>query len=249
MNRSENINELVAALAKAQAAMSAVGKGNTVRIKSDKGEYSYKYADLGAIMDMLRAPLSANGLAIVQAPDVTSAGVDVETFLAHTSGQWLSCVVVMAVASRDPKAIGCAITYGRRYGLALVGAVTDEDDDADEAEKKPAQGKAQTKPAPAAPPQAPSNGTHPAPVVAQVNVPQRENKAAAIRTPKFGAAAKAMHDKLLSAGIGKYLLKDGGINFDHMARSAYAEGFDEITEANMAQVLAAIERRATGGAA
>ncbi len=136
MNRSEDIKDLAAALAKAQSAMTAVGKANQVTIKSDKGAYSYAYADLGAVLDMLRKPLSDNGLSLLQSPTVTERAVEVETMLLHVSGQWTSCTIAMAIASHDPKAIGSAITYGRRYGTCLVGAVTDEDDDGERAGKR-----------------------------------------------------------------------------------------------------------------
>lgn len=136
MNRSEDIKDLIAALVKAQAAMTTVGKDNKARIETKAGgAYTYAYADLATCFDMLRRPLADNGLALIQTPTFTDHSVDVETTLAHVSGQWVSCAVSVPL-SGDIKAAGSAITYGRRYGLCLIGVVTGEDDDGAEAERR-----------------------------------------------------------------------------------------------------------------
>ena len=164
MNRSENINELAAALSKAQAAMTNVTKASKAKITMKAGgEYSYTYADLGDICEMLRKPLADNELALMQVPAVDGNGVDVETIVAHSSGQWIACTVGMAVNTGDPKAIGSAITYARRYGMALIGVVTDDDDDAGGAGKSAAarintQRPVAEKQPPAQPQPAPVNG-------------------------------------------------------------------------------------------
>ncbi len=54
--------------------------------------------------------------------------------LIHSSGQFISDDIMIPVVQSTAQAIGSALTYGRRYGLsALVGIVSDEDDDANEA--------------------------------------------------------------------------------------------------------------------
>ena len=125
MKTSEQIDELAAALAKAQGMME-----NAVMNRVNP-HFKSKYADLAAIFDAARKPLSANGLAIVQ---TIGDGV-LHTRLLHTSGQWIASEHPLPMAGR-PQEIGSALTYARRYSLsALIGIAADEDDDATGAEK------------------------------------------------------------------------------------------------------------------
>jgi len=129
MKTSEQINELAAALAQAQGMM-----GNAVMNRINP-HFKSKYADLAAIFDASRKPLSANGLAIVQ---TIENGV-LHTRLLHTSGQWIASEHPLPMSGR-PQEIGSALTYARRYSLsALIGIAADEDDDANAAEKRAAK--------------------------------------------------------------------------------------------------------------
>ena len=93
--------------------------------------FKSKYADLAAIFDAARKPLSANGLAITQ----TIGNGVLHTRLLHTSGQWIASEHPLPMSGR-PQEIGSALTYARRYSLsALIGIAADEDDDATAAEK------------------------------------------------------------------------------------------------------------------
>jgi hypothetical protein len=104
------------------------------------------------------ALVAAHGLAVVQGvvhPETGEGGrlvgIMVETRLIHTSGEWLASVVPVPVAKGDAHGLGSALSYGRRYGLsALLALSTDEDDDGNAAAKAP-PARSQTKPAPAAP--------------------------------------------------------------------------------------------------
>src|SRR6185503_4999668 len=119
-NTSEQINELAAALAAAQGMME-----NAIMNRINP-HFKSKYADLAAIFDASRKPLSANGLAIVQ---TIENGV-IHTRLLHTSGQWIASEHPLPMSGR-PQEIGSALTYARRYSLsALIGLAADEDDDA-----------------------------------------------------------------------------------------------------------------------
>jgi len=123
MNTSEQINELAAALAKAQGMMD-----NAIMNRTNP-HFKSKYADLAAIFVAARKPLSANGLAIVQ---TIGDGV-LHTRLLHTSGQWIASEHPLPTSGR-PQEIGSALTYARRYSLsALIGIAADEDDDANAA--------------------------------------------------------------------------------------------------------------------
>ena len=125
MNTSEQIDELAGALAKAQGMME-----NAVMNRTNP-HFKSKYADLAAIFDAARKPLSANGLAIVQ---TIGDGV-LHTRLLHTSGQWIASEHPLPMSGK-PQEIGSALTYARRYSLsALLGIAADEDDDANAASR------------------------------------------------------------------------------------------------------------------
>lgn len=125
MNTSEQIDELAAALAKAQGMME-----NAVMNRVNP-HFKSKYADLAAIINAARKSLSANGLAFVQ---TIGDGV-LHTRLLHTSGQWIASEHPLPMSGR-PQEIGSALTYARRYSLsALIGIAADEDDDANAASR------------------------------------------------------------------------------------------------------------------
>ena len=125
MNKSDNINELATALAKAQGAMRfAIKDANNPFFKS-------KYADLSSIVEAIREALSGNGLSYMQHLHPSEKHeVCVETVLLHASGQWVSCgTLTVPVSKHDAQGFGSALTYARRYSLsAAVGVVADDDD-------------------------------------------------------------------------------------------------------------------------
>ncbi len=81
MQRSEQIAELAAALAKAQGAIEGAIKGNV------NPAFRSKYADLGAVWDAIREPLSGNGLAVLQQMTSGDGAVACTTLILHSSGQ------------------------------------------------------------------------------------------------------------------------------------------------------------------
>lgn len=126
MSQSETINELAAALSKAQGEMQAAVK--------DKINPFFKssYADLGSVWDAARPVLSKYGLCVIQTTEMTAdmTRIIMVTTLAHTSGQWVKSYLPLNPAKNDSQGVGAAITYLRRYSLsAIVGVVCDEDDD------------------------------------------------------------------------------------------------------------------------
>lgn len=133
------LGALAAALAKAQGQMRAVGKSEEAKVTSPKGNYSYKYSTLADVWEMIRKPLSENGLAVLQPVVIAKEGfVVVTTLVVHTSGQALSCDVMMPVNNPNAQGYGSAITYARRYGLcSMLGVVSDEDDDGNAASAGP----------------------------------------------------------------------------------------------------------------
>lgn len=131
IDKSDAINELAAALSKAQSKLSHVKKDRTARIRMKAGgEYSYNYADLGSTWDAGRAALTDNGLSVSQLPSFDSGWLMLDTILMHASGQYISSQMRTRADEMDVKSIGSAITYLRRYAFAaIIGLVADEDDD------------------------------------------------------------------------------------------------------------------------
>lgn len=143
MQKSEQINELSAALAKAQAQIENASK------TSNNPHFKSKYADLAEVLNTVRPVFAANGIAIVQMPSFAGGIVSVETMLTHASGQWISNVCSTPVSKQDAQGVGSAITYLRRYSLAAFAGVAQEDDDANAAVgHAPKQQKPQAAPAP-----------------------------------------------------------------------------------------------------
>lgn len=93
--------------------------------------FKKSYADLSSIWEACRDPLIQNGFSVAQLPGKDEQGNYVETLLLHTSGQWLSSKTYTIPVKNDPQAVGSAITYARRYGLAAMVGVCPEDDDAE----------------------------------------------------------------------------------------------------------------------
>lgn len=127
--QSEAIGELAAALAKAHAEITPPTKGKTAKIESQKGSYSYKYADLADVIECYKAPLSKHGLAIAQTMKPDGGLILLTTTLLHSSGQWIGSDYPIASYPR-PQEQGSAITYARRYAVtALLGIAAEDDDD------------------------------------------------------------------------------------------------------------------------
>lgn len=135
MNQSEKLGELAGALAKAQATFEAVKRDKTVKVETRTGgSYSFTYADLESIWSAIRKPLAENGLCVTQSLEPVDGKTYLATTLMHASGEWIKSLYEVGAPSSDPQRFGSALTYGRRYSLtALVGIVSDEDDDGNHA--------------------------------------------------------------------------------------------------------------------
>ena len=147
MNQSEQINDLAAALARAQGSITNPERNRTVKVKgtSAKGHdfhYDFKYATLDAIINAVKSPLADNALAYTQILTLDQRGKYVlVTRLIHSSGQWLESVTpLLGIDDARNQEFGSALTYMRRYALtALLGIAADEDDDANAADGNQAE--------------------------------------------------------------------------------------------------------------
>lgn len=139
--------DLMGALACAQAEIENATK------TSANPHFKSRYADLAEVLNTCRPVLARNGICIMQSTGFDGSTVAVSTVLAHKSGGWVSAVSNCVPAKTDAQGIGAATTYLRRYSLAAIVGIAQEDDDGQSAQHagKPAPTRASAsaeKPAP-----------------------------------------------------------------------------------------------------
>lgn len=146
MQRSEQIGDLVTALAKAQAEFTFAAKDST------NPAFSSKYADLAANIIAVRPALSKHGIALMQfdGSDLERQTASVTTSI-HHGEQWISIYAEAPAAGRggfNVQSLGACWTYLRRYTLqALCGLASDDDDGNSLAVENKPIGKKQAQPA------------------------------------------------------------------------------------------------------
>lgn len=168
---SPNIGNLAAALAKAQGGFTFAAKTSEAPTFEKGGNRAGRrtYADLAAVLDAVRKGLAENELAIIQTPfSRQDGGVLLRTTLAHSSGEWIASEISFPVDRMGAiQGWGSALTYARRYALAAMVGIAQDDDDGEAAQaaekarqRKPAQQPAprQAAPAPAPAPQPKQEG-------------------------------------------------------------------------------------------
>ena len=133
---SPSIGALAGALAKAQGTFTFAAKTSEAPVfngKDNGGGMRGKrtYADLAAVLDAVRAGLAANGLAVIQQPFARpEGGVLLRTTLAHSSGEWIASEISLpADRMGGIQGWGSALTYARRYALAAMVGIAQDDDD------------------------------------------------------------------------------------------------------------------------
>lgn len=137
MNHSESVAKLAAALSKAQGEMENADKS------SNNPFFGSKYADLAEVINTARPVLAKHGLSVVQLPGFDGSTVTLENVILHESGEWIAAMsgAPMPVMTKkdgtvlppSPQGVGSAITYLRRYSLAAMCLIAQEDDDAEAA--------------------------------------------------------------------------------------------------------------------
>lgn len=120
---SEGLGKFAAAMAKAQGDMGSALKS------SRNPHFKSMFADLASVVDAVRGPLSANGIAFVQMPTSDGNTVSVTTRLIHASGEWLQCTLSATPRKSDPQSVGSVVTYLKRYTLQAMCGIPSADDD------------------------------------------------------------------------------------------------------------------------
>ena len=126
MNHSSAINEIALALSKAQEAIQDAEKSSVNPF------FKTTYADLGSVLNEIRAVFPKNGLALVQSPFTAENGnIGVTTMVVHSSGQWMSdSIDIPAQGKNLAQESGSVITYLRRYSASAFAGIAQADSDA-----------------------------------------------------------------------------------------------------------------------
>lgn len=122
---------LAAALAKVQAKLPKLERDRTVTVQQKNGgEYTYSYATLANLSEVILPLLAEHGLSFVAMPGTGSDGkMCVRYSLMHESGEALTGEFPIS-GEGGIQVLGGRITYVRRYCLAaVVGIAADEDDE------------------------------------------------------------------------------------------------------------------------
>lgn len=132
MTKSEQINELAGALAKAQIDIKGALKDSTNPF------FKSQYSDFASVWEAVKRPLTLHGLSVTQSPSLTLMGnfktVTVTTLLMHSSGQWIESQLDMEPKDFSPQAVGSCISYARRYALSAITCCPSIDDDGEAAQ-------------------------------------------------------------------------------------------------------------------
>jgi hypothetical protein len=216
---SEATDQIATALAKAQSEMHGAAKdGKNPAFRST-------YASLASVIEAARGPLTAHGIAFIQAPGRLGEGViGVTTALFHSSGQWIRSTIEMPIKARDnPQAVGSATTYACRYSLMAMLGLPPVDDDGNAAMERPDA----------------TERRSPAPQVSAPPVPAKVPDPSPADHPKAIAFIK---ESLLSV-TGQRSLLEWELNQSALFDSLSPEGKAEIEQAKKDRI-AELKRRA-----
>jgi hypothetical protein len=125
MKTSEKITNLTKALFEFQ------GKVTSVKKNAKNDHFKNKYADLTSIIETINPILQECGILVTQHPN---EDVLVTTVYHAESGEFMQSEQVLRMKDlNNPQQQGSAITYARRYALASIFNLNQEDDDANTA--------------------------------------------------------------------------------------------------------------------
>jgi hypothetical protein len=104
--------------------------GTVYNLRSDSPQ-SFRYASLSSGLDIVRKTLGGQQIAIAQTTEIdrSSGAVNLTTVLMHTSGEWIASDWPVCALSEisQPRRMGAALTYARRYALFTMVGIAGED--------------------------------------------------------------------------------------------------------------------------
>jgi hypothetical protein len=125
-----------AALSQFQAEAPPIIENKIAYVNTDKGSYSYSYADLDAIMATIRPTLKATGLSVTFDTAISDDGKQITSLChvmhaaGHVETRRFVCPVDQALRMNDSQKMGSANSYANRYNvLNALGLTAGEDND------------------------------------------------------------------------------------------------------------------------
>lgn len=121
---TKDTTTLAMALIAAQTEMPAVEPDSV------NPHFESRFVSLGHLIAKVRPVLNRHDLAVTQYPSRDEDGTPtLVTILLHKSGERLESTAPLLLPKQDPQGQGSAITYMRRYALAAVLGISDQEDD------------------------------------------------------------------------------------------------------------------------
>lgn len=136
MKTSESILKIAPDVIAAHAKMTEIERNATNPFTESE------YADLEAVLSVIRPILAAHNLALMQFPSFSGGQVGVVSRLLHISGEWFEEEASAGSLPPDPQKAGSAITYLRRYSAMAICGIAPKDDDAAPGKNKKKKGQA-----------------------------------------------------------------------------------------------------------
>ncbi len=137
--------EFAKALAAFQAECPIIAKQSQAEVQgvSKKGStytYTYQYADLASVMEVIQPLLTKHGLFYVCTTGYLEGRFCMTGTIWHIESSEVITAVMPLADGQKPQDIGSAMTYYRRYMLYnLLNIVADQDDDGQRAQKAPSK--------------------------------------------------------------------------------------------------------------
>jgi len=131
------MKNIATALVKAQIAFQPALKNSL------NPHFRSKYVDLASCVESVIDALNANGIFLFQTTSEHPDGIVCETSFLHESGERLDCGKLFFPAPKhDPQGFMSCLTYIRRASLMAATSQAPEDDDGNDASRKPKEVKA-----------------------------------------------------------------------------------------------------------
>ena len=123
---------LIESLVKAQSEMTHAAFDQT------NPHFKSKFASLKSVLDAIKPALNANGIFFMQVSHPLDNGVGIETIFCKADEKLSTGVVMVPVDKANAQGLGSALTYAKRYSLAMAcGIAADVDEDGNDAAANP----------------------------------------------------------------------------------------------------------------
>lgn len=131
MITSQEYKNIYSAIIKMRTEIAPIARTRTASMP----KYSYRYATLDSVIELLNVVLPKYNLGWVQAIGTAEGRQTLTTRIIHESGEWIEDTLALPQVRGDSgknenQELGASITYFKRYALsAMFGIATDDDTD------------------------------------------------------------------------------------------------------------------------